>query len=234
MDYNNFLLFIADHKLQPRKKEEAQEAQERNDQEAMKIWNKKNRKWSFFSRNTIKNVIKGQRKKINDKLDAWQKSQEEKFEDFLLDDVGLHNVLTKTLGWIPSVNNALGELQQERFNEKDNRVRKKIKWYLDIFEADPRFADVFEEQPDFIHTLFGGKSYKQFLVDGFNNTIGFEPPELYIASALLLTNIKSGKSPYRCLSEYENSGLWVKVLLGGKHYDNFLAQKQQLLDDLKS
>jgi len=169
MDYNSFLLFIADLKLQPRKKSEAEAAQKRNHQEAAKIYNSKKRNRFLVSCKTIKNVFKGQFKKIQDKLDQRQKDNETQFEDFMLDDVGLHNLIVKTLGWIPSVKNAMGELQQERFNEKDNRIRKKIEGITKVFDADPRFSDVFEETPDFVHTLFGEKSYKQFLIDGFNS-----------------------------------------------------------------
>lgn len=234
MDYNSFLLFIADLKLQPRKKSEAEDAQKRNDEKAAQVYNNTTRNRFRASFGTVKNVLKGQFKKINEKLEGYTKGQQQRFEDFLIDDFGLYNIVGKTLGWIPSVNDAIGWLQQERFSEKDNRVRKNIEGIMKGIEADPRFTDMFEEQPDFIHTLFGGKSYRQFLVDGFNSPNGYEPPALYLAAALLLVNIKAGKSPYRWLSEYENSGMWVKTLLGKTHYDNFLSQKQQLLDDLKS
>jgi len=45
---------------------------------------------------------------------------------------------------------------------------------LKTIEADPRFADMFEENPDFVDSLFGGISYKQFLENGFKSENGYD------------------------------------------------------------
>jgi hypothetical protein len=83
----------------------------------------------------------------------------------LIDDLGIYKIIGNTLGWIPSVQDAIGGLQQERFNEKDNRIWKQIEELTKSFDSDPRFPDVFEDTPDFVDTLFGGVSYQEFLIN---------------------------------------------------------------------
>jgi hypothetical protein len=36
------------------------------------------------------------------------------------------------------------------------------------------------------------------------------------------------------LSSKENSGLWVKALLGKAHYEQFMRDKQKCINDLKN
>jgi hypothetical protein len=105
----------------------------------------------------------------------------------------------------------VGTLQLDRYNERDKEVFAKIETVLKVFEADPDFATTFPETPPHVRRMFGGKSYKEFLVGGddFKWPKGQITPlkgdALYTGAALLLANITKGKGMYRGISEYENS-----------------------------
>ena len=68
-------------------------------------------------------------------------------------------------------------------------------------------------------------------VQNANDRMG--DPWIYQAAALLLANIEKWWSPYRWLAGNENSGLWVKALLGKAHYEQFMRDKQACINDLK-
>ena len=231
MDWNNFLIFFSQKWLKPQNEEEYKETLEKQDNEFRKV---KIRNWwwwklYWFSISNIKNVIKWEVWKIKKQLDDYNKGQESKLEDILVWDWWIYNKLANVLGFIPSMKEALWNLQQEYYDERDNRNRKQIEKYLKIFQSDPDFGTTFDKVPPFAKILWW-KSYREFILWEFRKSQNLweDKKASWKAAALLLANIEKWWSPYRWLSEFENQWLWVKVLLWKDHYNNFLADKEML------
>ncbi len=231
MDRNNFLIFFTQKWLIPQTEEEAKDAVARQDKD-FKMVNGWKWKLNRFSINNLKNIFKNIKWNIKKKMDEYNKSQDEKLEDILIWDRWLYNKLAWVLGFIPSMKGWLWELQQEYYNERDNRTRKKIEWYLKIFQSDPDFWTTFEQVPPFAKILWW-KSYKDFITDLAKPNRSRSKDDVHKAAALLLANIEKWSSPYRWLAGEENSGLWVRVLLGDEHYAQFMRDKQKCINDLK-
>lgn len=231
MDWNNFLIFFTQKWLVPQTEEESNSAliRQDNDFKAVNGW-----KWklNWFSFNNIKNVFKTIKWNIKKKIDEYNKAQDEKLEDILIWDRWLYNKLAGVLGFIPSMKGWLWQLQQEYYNERDNRTWKKIEYYLKIFQSDPDFWTTFEQVPPFARILWW-KSYKAFITDLAKPNASRSKDDIHKAAALLLANIEKWSSPYRWLSGEENSGLWVRVLLWDAHYEEFMRDKQKCINDLK-
>ena len=223
MDWNNFLIFFTQKWLIPQTETEYQKAQTKQKEEfkMMNWW-----KWKLnrFSISNLKNVFKTIKGNIKKKIDDYNKAQDQKLEDILIGDWWLYGKLANVLGFIPSIKDWLWELEQEYYNERDNRSWKKIEWYLKLFQSDPDFWTTFDKVPPFGKILWW-KSYKDFIIDLFDAKRWLWDDNIQKAAALLLANIEKGWSPYRWLSEYENSGLRVKVLLWDAHYQQFLRDK---------
>ncbi len=231
MDWNNFLIFFTQKWLYPQTEEEAKDAIARQDHE-FKMVNGWKWKLNRFSFNNVKNVFKTIKWNIKKKMDEYNKAQDEKLEDILIWDWWLYNKLAGVLGFIPSMKGWLWELQQEYYNERDNKTWKKIEYYLKIFQSDPDFWTTFEQVPPFARILWW-KSYKSFITDLAKPNSSRSKDDIHKAAALLLANIEKWSSPYRWLAGKENSGLWVRVLLGDAHYNQFMRDKQKCIDDLK-
>ena len=231
MDWNNFLIFFTQKWLVPQTEEEANSAIARQDNE-FKMVNGWKRKLNWFSFNNIKNVFKTIKWNIKKKMDDYNKAQDEKLEDILIWDRWLYNKLAGVLGFIPSMKGWLWQLQQEYYNERDNRTWKKIEYYLKIFQSDPDFWTTFDQIPPFARILWW-KSYKAFITDLAKPNVSRSKDDIHKAAALLLANIEKWSSPYRWLSGEENSGLWVRVLLWDAHYEQFMRDKQKCINDLK-
>lgn len=231
MDWNNFLIFFTQKWLVPQTEEEANSAIARQDQE-FKMVNGWKWKLNWFSFNNIKNVFKTIKWNIKKKIDEYNKSQDEKLEDILVWDWWIYNKLAGVLWFIPSMKWWLWELQREYYNSRDNKTWKKIEWYLKIFQSDPDFWTTFEQVPPFAKILWW-KSYKDFIMDLAKPHASRSKDDVHKAAALLLANIEKWASPYRWLAWEENSGLWVRVLLGDDHYAQFMRDKLKCINDLK-
>ena len=231
MDWNNFLIFFTQKWLIPQTEEEANSAIARQDKE-FKMVNGWKWKLNWFSINNIKNVFKTIKWNIKKKIDEYNKSQDEKLEDILVWDWWIYNKLAGIVWFIPSMKGWLWELQQEYYNNRDSKTWKKIEYYLKVFQSDPDFWTTFEQVPPFAKILWW-KSYKQFITD-LAASKSRSKDDIHKAAALLLANIEKWSSPYRWLAGEENSGLWVKVLLGEAHYNQFMRDKQKCINDLKN
>ncbi len=220
MDWNNFLIFFTQKWLTPQTEEETNNALQRQEQE-FKAINGGEWTWNRFSFNNIKNWFKDIFWAIKKKIDDYDKSQTEKFKKIvewpILNAIG-------SLPFLPnSLKYAIGERQQEIYNEELNWAWTEIEKYLKALQSDGRFADTFEQVPAHVQTLYW-KSYKQFIIDLFKK---WNPSkkERRKAAALLLANYEKWWSPFRGLTEYENKWLRVKVLLWKEHYKQFLRDK---------
>ena len=230
MDWNNFLIFFTQKWLVPQTDDEAKDALVRQDQE-FKMVNGGHRTLNWFSFNNIKNWFKDIIGSIKKKIDEYDKSQTDKFKSMV------ESPLLDTISKLPlpaSMKYAIWERQQEIYNERDNAVWKKIEWYLKVFQADPDFWTTFENLPPHMKTQWW-KSLREIVLNRVDNAKDrMWDPWIYQAAALLLANIEKWWSPYRGLSGKENSGLWVKALLGKAHYEQFLRDKQKCINDLKN
>ena len=230
MDWNNFLIFFTQKWLHPQTEEESNDAVARQNKE-FKMENGWKWKLNWFTINNIRNVFKTIKWNIKKKIDEYNKSQDEKLEDILVWDWGIYSKLAWITGFIPSMKEWLWELQQEYYNDRDSKTWKKIEYYLKVFQSDPDFWTTFEQIPPFAKILWW-KSYKQFITD-LADSKSRSKDDIHKAAALLLANIEKWASPYRWLAGEENSGLWVKALLGKAHYEQFMRDKQKCINDLK-
>jgi hypothetical protein len=139
MDYNSFMLFVSEKGLKPRRTAEAKALKDQQDKKDISMVNAKKRKRNWFSAKTISQGVKGIWKKINDGIDQYNKDQVDKFNDWMVEDLGIYDIVAKTLGFIPSVKEAAAGLQMEHYLERDNKIRKKIDFWLGKFRADPDF-----------------------------------------------------------------------------------------------
>lgn len=226
MDWNNFLIFLNEKWLVPQSENDHKQTQEKqeNEYKRIKIGNAWVRRLNWFSINAIKNVIKWEYWKIKKQIEEYNKNQERKLEDILVWDWKIYSKLACILGFIPSMKEGLWNLEQEYYNERDNRNRKKIEWYLKIFQSDPDFWTTFDKVPPFAKILWW-QSYKEFITGLFNSKWKLWDGNIRKAAALLLANIEKWWSPYRGLSTDENKWLWVKVLLWEDHYNQFKEDK---------
>ena len=231
MDWNNFLIFFTQKWLAPQTEKEANETIARQEHE-FKVENGWHWKLNRFSLSNIKNVFKTIKWNIKKKIDDYNKAQDQKLEDILIWDWWLYGGLAKVFWFIPSMKSWLWQLQQEYYNERDNRTWKKIEWYLKIFQSDPDFGTTFEQVPPFAKILWW-KSYKDFITNLAKPNISRSQDDIHKAAALLLANIEKWASPYRWLAGEENSGLWVRVLLWDSHHNQFMRDKQKCINDLK-
>lgn len=229
MDWNNFLIFFTQKWLTPQTQKQSNDAVKKQEDQ-YKIINWWHRKLNWFSLNTFKNVFKTLKWNIKKKIDDYNKSQEEKLEDILIWDRWLYGKLANILWFIPSMKYWLGELEQEYYNERDNRTRKKIKVYYEKFCADYDLPDTFDQEPRYIKIKWKWSLKDQVLSRVANSTDQMKEPWIHQAAWLLLANIEKGWGPYRGLAGYENEWLWVKALLWNAHYENYLKHKKDCID----
>lgn len=228
MDWNNFLIFFTQKWLAPQTEEQATDRFTMQDQE-FKVVNGGHWKLNRFSLSNLKNVFKTVTWNIKKKVDDYNKAQDQKLEDIIIWDWWIYGGLAKVLGFIPSVKAGLWELQQEYYNDRDNRTWKKIEKYLKIYQADPDFWTTFEQIPPHAKIQWW-KSLQKIVLNRVKNAKDrMWDPGIYQAAALLLANFEKWWSPYRWLANQENSGLWVKALLWNAHYKQFMRDKARLI-----
>ena len=121
----------------------------------------------------------------------------------------------------------------EEVNKFDNVEWTNIDYYINILKKDIEFPDSFDNIGSREIQALYGNSYKKFIMDLFYDRIQSSKDEKLKAAAFLLMNIEKWGSPYRGLERYENSWLWVKVLLGEQKYNQFLRDKQQCIDSIE-
>lgn len=229
MDWNNFLIFFSQKWLHPQTEEESNDAVARQDEE-FKMVNGWKWKLNWFSINNIKHWFKDIFWALKKKIDDYNKMKDEQFRKSM--EGPLLNILSK----IPlpkSMKSAIWERQQEIYNEELNWAWTEIEKYLKALQSDWQFADTFDQVPPHVQTIYW-KSYKQFIIDLFNKWSEVSTEEKRKAAALLLANIQKWSSPYRGLSWLEDKWLWVKVILGNAHYQQFLRDKQKCINKLKN
>ena len=230
MDWNNFLIFFSQKWLIPQSEDASKKAKIKQDNNyKMANWWKWTLTW--FTLNNFKNAFKSLTWAIKKKVDDYNKSQDEKLQDIMIWDWWLYGKLAGILWFIPSIKNWLWELEQEYYNERDNRTWKKIEEFYKQFCADYDFADTFDQEPPYIRIKWKWSLKKQVLARVANATDKIEwDPWIYQTAWLLLANIEKWWSAYRWLPWQENEWLWIKALLGKKHYERFLEDKKKCIE----
>ena len=228
MDWNNFLIFFTQKWLTPQTEEVANDIVNKSE-EKLRMMNGVNWKLNWFSISNVKNAIKALKWNIKKKIDDYNKAQDEKLEDILIWDRWLYSKLAWVLGFIPSMKEWLWELEQEYYNERDNRTWAKIEHYLKVFQKDPDFWTTFDQVPPHAKIQWWKSLQRIVLNRVANATDRMWDPGIYQAAALLLANYEKWWSPYRGLTAQENSWLWVKALLWKAHYAQFMKDKAELI-----
>lgn len=228
MDWNNFLIFFTQKWLTPQTEEVANNIVNKSE-EKLRMMNGGHWKLNWFSISNVKNAIKALKWNIKKKIDDYNKRQDEKLEDILIWDRWLYSKLAWVLGFIPSMKEWLWELEQEYYNERDNRTWAKIEYYLKIFQKDPDFWTTFDQVPPHAKIQWWESLQRIVLNRVANATDRMWDPGIYQAAALLLANYEKWWSPYRGLTAQENSWLWVKALLWKAHYAQFMKDKAELI-----
>jgi hypothetical protein len=91
--------------------------------------------------NNIIHTVQNCRKKIDGLVDEYSKEKDEDFMNMVVGDRGLYRHLGKLFGAIGRTGGAeaVSRAEMEHWNERDNRVWKKIKKWLDEFDKDQDF-----------------------------------------------------------------------------------------------
>lgn len=140
----------------------------------------------------------------------------------------------------------------ENLEDKENSKKwEKVDFYLNFFKHSSQYekelsGDKIEfdkNDPDWLRFLAKSSvlsreerewlkdfSIKDILESVKNTKDKLSEPLIYQAIAVLFANLQVWKSPYRWLEWGENSWVWIKALLGKKHYNQFLEDKQKCLD----
>ncbi len=228
MDWNNFIIFFTQKWLIPQTEDAANDIVNKSE-EKLRMMNGGHWKLNWFSISNVKNAIKALKWNIKKKIDDYNKAQDEKLEDILIWDRWLYSKLAWVLGFIPSMKEWLWELEQEYYNERDNRTWAKIEHYLKVFQKDPDFWTTFDQVPPHAKIQWWKSLQRIVLNRVANATDRMWDPGIYQAAALLLANYEKWWSPYRGLTAQENSWLWVKALLWKAHYAQFMKDKAELI-----
>lgn len=225
MDYNNFIIFVSTKSLKPATKEHAEETTQNYDKEAKaSMWW---RKLQFFGISNIFSSITGMWKKINEAVKKYGEEKTEKFNDFLVGDVGIFQKLTSITSWIPWVWEAIQWVQLDYYNERDAKTRKKIDKWIKIFEWDPDFGDSFWKNW-YLRPYLWDSSLQDMVVNWK------QPKDPYIAAASLIALISKGSSPYRNIQWLKMKWARVKLLLWETHQKRFFEFQKDLIREIEN
>ena len=120
------------------------------------------------------------------------------------------NIISDGQKWIEVQKQKL-KLSGDNFEFTADNVQKKIKEYLLRLKFD--------------------ENMKQDVINSINQANDrLDYPWIYQAAALLLFDSEKW-SPYSSFPWKENSGLWVKALLGKRHFENFIEEKKNCIKE---
>ena len=112
------------------------------------------------------------------------------------------------------------------------KLKLKLEWIEDYYGFTVK--SVRKEIEKNSQKLEFDESMKQDIVNNINNANDrLDYPWIYQAAALLLIDLKKW-SPYFSFPWKDNSGLWVKALLGKKHFEQFVKEKENCIKELET
>lgn len=120
----------------------------------------------------------------------------------------------------------------ESENKSDNWWDK-IEWYFQTFNNNPDHFAILDAVSAYWNSNNLWETLEFKIVNEIINAKDkLKEPSIYQAAAFLLVNVEKWGSPYRWLSRYENSGIWIKALLGKSHYEQFMRDKEKCINEL--
>lgn len=112
------------------------------------------------------------------------------------------------------------------------KLKLKLEWIEDYYGFTVK--SVRKEIEKNSQKLEFDESMKQDIVNNINNANDrLDYPWIYQAAALLLIDLKKW-SPCHSFPWKDNSGLWVKALLGKSHFDHFMEEKENCIKELET
>lgn len=212
LDYPNFVLFVANKKLQP-KTDESSKGIDIPEKDWPTIDKPKKRKG--YSIASIFGLVKNFGKKVWDSL---KKYEEEQIEE-LTEDMFFHGKLFhKLAGIMPTkkLQESFENVGDEYLTERDNKVWKKIEKYQKFYESDPDFGWDYMWEQRIKPYLEGKKPFKDH----------------HQAAAMLLATTKKGKWPYSRNTDRAGKGNRIRILFGEWHQKRYLLMKEKLQREL--
>jgi len=212
MDYNNFLLFVASKKLQPKTNEKAMEDKKIKADKEEKLMEKK---WRRFSINNIIWFFKNSKSKFVDNLKKRTDERTDDLTDILVKDWKVFEKMWWMFGPFRRIWEAFETMWAEYYMERDARVWKKIEKWQKLYEWDPHFASYYND-------TFSGMLKRNVI-----------PKDIYKIPAMLLAMINSGKWPYNRNSGLVGKWYWINVLLWKKHQKRYTDIVNEKMKELK-
>lgn len=203
MDYLAFCMFMREKALTPYTKTEMEIEKKNAEYQKPKMVNQKKLGRTFLSIYGLKEMIKGNRKKLmTERIKKNEQAQIDAANEWLMNS-GLLNVIGKIP--LAGMAGAVQQMQQERYDKREDKRRANIEKYLKKFDTSD-FGDIFDQK--YGHNILG-----MSMQDFAKSDKTLEGEDLYKGAALLLAMAKKGKSIYRGIPELKGTGHWVKKLL---------------------
>lgn len=213
LDYPNFILFVANRKLQPQTEESAKKINiEASDWPTLKE-PKKRKAYSFGS---IIWLFKNFGKKIWDGLKKYEEDQVEELTDNIFYHWKLFNKLASIMP-TQKLQEAFGNAWSEYVTQRDSKVWGKIEKYQKFFLSDPDFGSKYMRDRHIKPYLDWTKKFKDH----------------HQAAAMLLVTIEKWKWPYSRNSDRAGKWMWVKSLFWEAHQQRYLTMKKKLERELQ-
>lgn len=223
MDYTNFMLLMESKQLygkteEPKNKIDPAQTGERD---PMK-WQKSR----FYSIMSIFDTIKGIWKNITDKVDEYQKEQQEDFQHLLcshewLDIYSKMGSFFGVFGWLFEwMENGLQSAGLEYYADREGRTWKKIEKRLNLYEKDPHFSTLWKEK---LWPILE-KEWPLSMTNDFSR---------YQYAAAFLFMLKKDGPWNRELFKKMGKWFWVEKFLGPKHKTRFLEMQQKRKNELE-
>jgi hypothetical protein len=222
MDYNNLLLFLTTKQLKPlstKMAEQQKEADEKRPQAGLPT-----KKRTTFSIKNLLHAGKNIYTTWETKWKEYSKQREEDLMDWAVGDLRIYDLAGGIMNFFDWTGGAEGAARAniEYRGNRMNRSYDKVKRWQELLQKDGDRGWILKKK-NYLPSVIGkDKSILDFIMD---NERAFNPNDRFFLAAILLTQIKKGKSPYRNMPEYQWNGQWIKLLLGEEHQQNFLRQR---------
>ncbi len=188
------------------------------------------RKWC--SPHAIRNSLKNGFKKINDFSKTIHEEQVEDFENFLYSKWWLNLYgrlwsvmwwITSTFGIFPTLSESFDRAQLEFFNERENKTWKKIDVRYKLYDSDPHFSSLWDEQ---LTKIITNPWY-----------VWWDRNRHKVAAAFLILMKKDGPYGRGWLLKHLWKWFWIEKFLWKEHltrFKNMQAERKRQLEEYSS
>ena len=232
MDYNNLLLFLTTKQLRPLPEKVANEHKKAQEEQVKAALPKKTRR--RFSINNLLHAGKNIYSTRETKRKEYGKQQDEDLMDRAVDQ-GIYDFAGGIMGFFGWTGGAEGAARAniEYWGNRMNRTYDKVKRWKELLAKDGDRGKALSKK-GYLPQILKGDSVADFLKKKGKPGAKISERERYFLTAVLLTQIEKGKSPYRNMPEIQRNGSWVKMLLGDEHQQNFLRQREKKREEMDS